>query len=141
MANIYNISADQNFLENLAKGILERFGDGAFGLADSLVLLPNRRSCLYLKEEFRKINSGKAVILPKIKAISDVDEEEITILSDDFDLQEGISKTERTILLSNLIKKHFGKDFSIAKAVNLSSELISFVDEMEREGEFFQYRY
>ena len=136
MPNVFNISADLPFLDELAKGVIERFDKGALSLSDVLILLPNRRSCQYLKEAFQNVPDKKTVIMPKIRPLSDVDEEELTILADEFEIPEAIKKTKRNILLASLAKEYFkkkGEDYSFAKALNLAGELINFIDEMERE--------
>ena len=44
-ADVATIPAGASFVDVLASGLIEEAGDDLFQLADTLVLLPNRRAC------------------------------------------------------------------------------------------------
>ena len=64
MANIFNIKSNLPFLDVLAKGILDRYGQDPLELSEILILLPNRRSCRNLAESFLRVSDGKSLLLP-----------------------------------------------------------------------------
>ncbi len=72
------------FLERLAATLLEdlslggRF-EGDFVLADATILLPTRRAVRALGDAFLRAGEGRALILPSIRALGDIDEEELVL--------------------------------------------------------------
>src|SRR5688500_13397302 len=81
-AKVFSIPVGLSFLGTLCDAILSgRFGSriapgdpGA--LARVTVLLPTRRAARALRQVFVARSAGRAVILPRIRTIGDVDEEE-----------------------------------------------------------------
>src|SRR5215469_2900042 len=69
---IFNIPSGIPFARSLCAGIVQRFDTGAFGLADTLVLVPTRRSARALRDSFAEFISG-AALLPRIVALADVE--------------------------------------------------------------------
>ena len=120
----WNIEAGRPFLNTLARWIIDE--QGVDNLARSLILLPNRRSCLALREAFLQETSGKPLLLPRIQPIGDVS---LAAL----DIPEPISQMRRRLLLTRLVHKE-NPSITLPQAAQLASQLANFMDEAVREG-------
>ena len=72
---VLTIAANRPFLDTLAAGLLAEAGDDPQKLGDYLILLPTRRACRALGEAFLRAGEGRALILPSVRPLGDVDEE------------------------------------------------------------------
>lgn len=117
-SRVFTVPPGRPFLDCLAQAILS--GDLAPGLsrddplalADITLLLPTRRATRALHDAFLKHAGTRAVILPRIRAIAD-GEDELTLLSglaglstlapDDADATPAISPLERRLVLTKLV--------------------------------------
>ena len=79
MGKIFNISSSNCFVDVLADKLLEDYKDNLLALADVLILLPNRRACRSLSEAFVRLKGMKPTILPQMKAIGDIKEDELVL--------------------------------------------------------------
>ncbi|MGB1076676.1 MAG: double-strand break repair protein AddB [Bdellovibrionales bacterium] len=134
---LYSIPAGVSFLDTLAKGLYERVGEDKDQLADMRVLLPTRRGCRGLREAFLRQTDGAPIILPRMQAIGDIDQDEISILTasnDCLEIKPAISHLHRTILLARLVGKVEGFTFSDEQAFGLADALGSFIDQIHTEG-------
>ena len=61
------------FVDALAAGLLAEVGEDLPALADVLVLLPTRRACRSLREAFVRQTEGRALLLPRIQPIGEVE--------------------------------------------------------------------
>ncbi|WND03933.1 double-strand break repair protein AddB [Temperatibacter marinus] len=142
--DIYTISPDLPFADTLAEGMIERFQTGhEFALSDCLILVPNRRAVRSVREAFIKVAGRKPILLPSIRAIGDVDEEEMEFLSSDiaFDIASippSIRAKERQSLLmvqvERWMKLNQRIDLAPAQSWRLAGELMRFMDQVETEG-------
>lgn len=74
MQGWYSIPAHRPFLEDLAAGLIAEYGADPDGLAEAVILLPNRRGARDLAEAFLKMaNRRSAVLLPRILALGDLE--------------------------------------------------------------------
>jgi len=74
MRGWYSIPAHRPFLEDLAAGLIADYGAEPDGLAEAIILLPNRRGARDLAEAFLKAAEGRsAVLLPRILALGDLE--------------------------------------------------------------------
>lgn len=135
--NLYNIPYACSPLDVIAGKFLEDYKDNPLNLCDVLFLMPNRRSCLSLKEAFLRENGLTPFLLPTIVPVQDVDEDEMFL----FDTQDvasslppTISSRERQFLLARLIaSKHSQYDIneiSFAQSLALASDLGNLMDEV-----------
>ena len=76
-SGLYSIAAHRPFLEDLAAQVLEGCDLNADPLALSrmTVLLPTRRACRALQETFLRLSEGRALVLPRMIPIGDIDED------------------------------------------------------------------
>ncbi len=133
------IPAHRPFLEDLAAGIwrtLSPLGPGA--LAEAIVLLPTRRAAHALGEAFLKAAGTRAVILPQIRALGDLDEGEPPFEPGDLtlDLPPAISPTRRRFELAGLVAAHdeaLGRRVDAAGALQLADALAQFLDACQIE--------
>lgn len=117
-ANIFSVPPGKPFLDCLADAILSgaiapgvAAGD-PLALADITLLLPTRRATRALQDAFLKRSGKRAVIMPRIRAIGD-GEDELTLLAglaglstlapDDAEAVPSISALERRLTLTRLV--------------------------------------
>ncbi len=137
MAEIYNISSSCCFVEALAQKLLNDCINNRQALADILILLPNRRACRSLADAFVRLKGMEPTLLPQMRAIGDVDEDEILLINpqiatDALNVPNAITSLERTLLLTKLIigrYQEFGlTSISLSQACELACELGSLLD-------------
>ena len=116
--NVFNIPASAPFLPVL----IDAFRDGRLvdsfpashdplELARATLYLPTRRACRMARDAFLAAFDGQAVILPRIVALGDLDEDEIIfaeaatgeLAANALSLPPAIGKLERKLLLTQLI--------------------------------------
>ena len=143
MNKIFNVGASNCFVEVLAAKLLNDYDRDELGLANVVVLLPNRRACRSLAEAFVREKGLTPTILPQMKALGDVNEEELMLsgfgaAESVVDLPPTIETTERMLLFTRLIEKRyeeFGLEkISLAQACSLAQELGSLIDNAEMYG-------
>ena len=111
---VYNIPAGTPFLPSLARAVLARgfpessgLPPGPFDLPRWTILLPTRRSVRELADVFARADGGIGRLLPRIRALGDVDEAEFAFVPppdvDDTDLPPAISPSGASFLLAGLI--------------------------------------
>ena len=135
-AKVFTIPAGAPFLPLLARGILKRHAGGgdALKLARTLILVPTRRAARALREALLAESGQAALLLPAIRPIGDIDDEELTLTADeDFALPPVIPPLQRQLLLTQLVLE---RDASVApgQAAKLAQALIRFLDECHTAG-------
>ena len=135
MGNIYNITANESFVDELASFFLKRFEKEPDKLSEVLFLLPNRRSCQNLKDAFIRQKGLQPTILPRIEPISEVEEEEVFLRGNPKILSQmrpQINNLERLFLFTRLIlqkpQEHGLKQISLSQAFALASNLANLMD-------------
>lgn len=145
--NILNIPGCFNFLKSVHEFIINRTND-KLSLSNFTILLPSRRSCNELKRIFLENSSNSAIILPNIRAIGDIDYDDLVLkqinkndLENFSDFSNNTSRIKYKILLiKELLKwakssnKNLFKDITIEQASNLALELEKFLNEVNRNG-------
>ncbi len=117
--HVYTVPPGRPFLHALATAILKGNLPIAGGrapqpldLPDITLLLPTRRAARAMQDAFLAAGGGRALMLPRIRPISEA-EEELTLLSGlagggtlgmaDLDLPPAISEIERRLVLTELV--------------------------------------
>ena len=73
----FTIPAHRPFTLDLARGLSEALAPlGPEGLSQAIVLTPTRRGARALAEAFLTVSGGRAVLLPQVRALGDLDEGE-----------------------------------------------------------------
>ena len=156
LARVFNIPTGTAFVDALASGLLQRAGGDPLRLAAMTVLLPNRRACRALQEAFLRQagldqagldisgqRGGRALLLPRLQPIGDVDEDDLAVLSgagDALDLPPAIDPLRRQLLLARLVmasRPRFQPDSEPLRwqdAVRLAADLGRLLDQVETEG-------
>lgn len=139
------------FLEALAGALVDDatlggvLSDTPEALADLTILLPTRRAVRSLTEAFLRAGGGKAILLPHIRPLGDVDEEELLLTSDPndgfsggLDLPPAVDSMDRQLRLARLVLVWGrGSDFgpkNAGQATSLAAELAHLIDSAETEG-------
>ena len=108
---LYTVPPHVSFVDALASGLLagrpiplDR-GD-PLALSRLTILLPTRRACRALRLAFLRAAPGQALLLPRIRPLGDIDEDEASIGDeDDGALPDAVSPLERRLLLAHLIQR------------------------------------
>ncbi len=131
MAGVSTIPAGVPFVDALAKGLLAEADGDALVLADMLVLLPNRRACRTLREAFLRVSRGRALALPAIQPIGDLDPDDLLIdTATELDLPPAIGGIRRRLLLTRLLAP---LGWTSDQAGRLAEDLASLLDELQTE--------
>ena len=143
MGKIFNVSSSNCFVEILAEKLLNDYQNNILELSKVLILLPNRRAQRSLSDAFVKLNGMTPTLLPQMRAIGDVSEDEIMLsgqnVQNEFvNLPEVIDPKERTMLFMRLIMSRY-KDFglekvSLSQACSLALELGGLIDTAQMYG-------
>ncbi len=142
MLKIYNVSSSDNFVETLAAKLLQEYSGNELELSEVLILLPNRRACRSLAEAFVRQKGMSPTLLPQMRAIGDVKEEELILSginsAEEFlNLPPTINDLERTMLFMRLIMsrhQEFGlKEIPPAQACYLAQELGNLIDNADMQ--------
>jgi len=143
MKGIYSIGIDRHFADELARAVLSEQGDDPLALADTLILVPTRRSVRALRDAFLRAASGKPTILPRMAPLGDVDEGEWlagdNVGPDGLDLPPAIDPAEREAVLAQMValfRDDRGETIAQtpAQALKLARELASLLDELAIDG-------
>ncbi len=111
--NIYTIAPDRPFLATLAQGLIALAGGDALALSRMTVLLPTRRAARALREAFLRLTAegsdpGAPLLLPRLRPIGDLDEDEIAMAAEDageasLAVPPAIPELRRRLLLAQLV--------------------------------------
>src|SRR5690606_33320686 len=111
--------------------------EGGFELTDATSLLPTRRGVRALGDALLRVAGGRALLLPSISALGDIDEEEL-VLDHVRDgaaapaLPPAMPAIARPLRLARLIAEEGGADK--VRALGLAADLGRFLDMVVTEG-------
>lgn len=141
---VYNIAAGRSFADALARGLWQRAGGDPMVLSTYTVLLPSRRGCRTLRDAFLRLTDGRAVMLPHMRAIGDVDADELALtLAIEADAEAAItippamSALRRQILLAKKIMK-MDAEKTFDQAAALAVPLGRLLDQVQTEDIGFE---
>ncbi|MEZ5935045.1 MAG: double-strand break repair protein AddB [Alphaproteobacteria bacterium] len=134
MARVSTIPAGVPFVDALAAGLLAEAGGDALALVDMLVLLPNRRACRSLRDAFWRAGNGKAMALPSIQPVGDLDADDLLLDPEvELDLPPAIGGLRRKLLLTRLLLRAERLDLTVDQAGQLAEDLAGLLDELQTE--------
>ncbi|MBM3557971.1 MAG: double-strand break repair protein AddB, partial [Alphaproteobacteria bacterium] len=137
-ARVVTIPANRSFVDVLAAGLLAKTEGDPGALAAHTILLPTRRAVRNLREAFLRASGGQPLLLPRMRPIGDVDEEELILEEEGIglDLPPAIDPLRRQVMLARMI---LAKDTAeggtrdAAQAVALAGALAEFLDRAQAE--------
>jgi ATP-dependent helicase/nuclease subunit B len=155
---IHTIPGDCSFADVLADGLWRRADRDPVRLGQGIVLVPHRRAVRVLADAFLRLGRGRAMLLPEIRAVGDVDEDE-PFGDGAFALEAetgagcppAISELRRQLLLTRLVMRYLSSTSASAatppqaarettspdQAARLARELARLLDQMQTEGVAF----
>ncbi len=133
LRGIYSIPRGVPFLSALAQGLLAA-APNPMALAAVRVLLPNRRSVRSLREAFLAETNGRAMLLPRMVALGDVDADAdlhiATLLAPGaMDIPPPVSATERLVQLSRFVQAR-DTNITAAQALAMARNLGTLLNEL-----------
>ncbi|MZR29724.1 double-strand break repair protein AddB [Sneathiella litorea] len=140
---ILNIPPEYAFVDVLAKELLRRHGATSQSLGEITILTTTRRAARALQSAFLRETEGRPLMLPRMRPIGDVEEDELLLESDIgiggvgeklLSLPPAIDPLRRQLLLSRLIQARNDSAGSIAEAAGLATALARFLDQIQTEG-------
>lgn len=141
MDKIYTIPAGIPFAKALASTLLEECRNAPEILADITILLPTRRACRVLREGFLQCNDGAPLLLPRMQALGDIDEEELSLslvqeqgIDAFLNLPSALPALRRQIMLARLIAARADITYRFDQALALAKALGHFMDQVYTEG-------
>jgi len=135
---IFTIPSGIAFARALAAGVVAQAGGDPLSLSDALVLVPTRRAARALRDAFAEAMGG-AVLLPRIRPLGDVDEEDelFDSAAEVFDSVPPVAPLRRRLLLAALVQRWNqtkGAHLPFAQALSYAGELARFLDETVTQG-------
>jgi len=138
--NIYNTPAGQPFAKTLAETLLQETRGQEEDLGRTLILLPTRRAGHVLREAFLNLNENKALLLPRMQPIGDIDEEELSLSiagktgsTKALNLPPALAPMQREMMLSTLIRKAYSEQ-SQEQILKLARTLGHLMDQIYTEN-------
>ncbi|MFA7429605.1 MAG: double-strand break repair protein AddB [Rhodospirillaceae bacterium] len=145
---VHTIAPRLPFADVLAAGLLAEAGGDPLALAGITVLLPSQRARRTLREAFLRRSGGAPLLLPRMAAIGDLDEDEVLFaqaagggLPEAADIPPAIPPLRRRLLLTRLIlamPDASGKPRTPDQAARLAAELARLLDQVQTEGLGFE---
>ena len=135
----FTIPAHRPFVEDLAAGLISALAPlGPEALSDAVVLTPTRRAARGLAEAFVTVGGGRAVLLPQIRALGDLDEGEPPFEPGELalDLPPAISPWRRRFELARIVADNahlLERSLDTVSALELADALAAFLDSLEIE--------
>jgi ATP-dependent helicase/nuclease subunit B len=136
---LFEIPAEFPFLEGLAQGVLADLrGAPPEALARATILLPTRRSARGLRDAFLRAAGGRALLLPRMRALAglsteDADELALPAL---LDLPPAVTALTRQAVLTGMVQRlppRHGGPTTTEQAWGLAGELATLFDEIALE--------
>lgn len=150
-SHICCIPTGVSFVDALAFGLMRETASDPLSLSAISILLPNRRACRAVQEAFLRLGAsgGRALMLPRLMPLGDLDESELGLqgIALDLSLGEGLGDElppempgmRRHLLLAQLVQAAAaatlpgGGDMSFDQAARLAGELARLLDQVETE--------
>jgi ATP-dependent helicase/nuclease subunit B len=130
--NVMTIHAGVDFIRALSDGLLQRMKDNPFHLSDYHIYLPTRRACTLLRNQCLNALNNRAVLLPTMCPLGDVDDTEFYFTDADInpDIPPALSPLRRKILLTRLIRAR-DESMPYDQATQLATALAQLLDEVQ----------
>lgn len=142
--NIYTIAAGYDFFAHVIKFSWDLAQQSQEKLGQQLILVPSRRAAKSLQESYLDAFDGKPILAPTIRALGDLDADDLFLygVGQDLsaalvDLPATIDPMKRLFVLADCIIEDLKPTPTYDQALGLASVLSRFLDEMITEGARF----
>ncbi len=142
--NIYTIAAGHDFFAHVIKFSWDLAQKSQEKLGQQLILVPSRRAAKSLQEAYLNAFDGIPILAPTIRALGDLDADDVFLygvgqdLSQEIiDLPATIDPMKRLFVLADFIIEDLKPTPTYDQALGLASVLAKFLDEMITEGAKF----
>ena len=136
---LYSTPVHRAFADALVAGLIDRYADGALGLAEGLILLPSNRARSAMQAAFVRAG-GAGLLMPRLAVIGDADLDESVALAldaiDDDPIPPAIEPLRRRLLLAELIERYTPEGEAViagAAAFQLADGLARVIDQLHYE--------
>ncbi len=143
MRRVFTVPPGVAFADALAQGLLRESGD-PLKLSEITILLPHRRAVRALSDAFLRASGGRAMLLPALRPIGDVDEDDAALMSgdavaslEDAALPPAIAPARRLMLLARLIMARPDMPVTADQALRLAGSLARLLDQAHTERRSF----
>jgi ATP-dependent helicase/nuclease subunit B len=133
----HTIPPELPFLDTLVAGILPRAAADPLALTRTTILLPTRRATRSLTEAFLRASAGRALLLPRLVPVGDLDAEEPAIAdaAGAIEIPPALPPLRRLLLLARLVstwrRSGEGAPLTPGQAVPLARALADFLDAVQ----------
>ncbi len=140
--NLFYIPPGAPFADMIARQLLRETAEQPVILSDTLLLVPNRRSCKVMRDAFLRQTEGRVTLLPTIRPLGEADEDELAMFGKAdqdvvLNLPPAIPDLQRKLLLTRLIMSradYKGEKPTADQAARLAGELARFLDQVQTEN-------
>jgi ATP-dependent helicase/nuclease subunit B len=141
---VFNIPAGVSFFDCLAQGIIQHYNNQPELFSKITIFLPSKQNIKTLKESFFKINHGKILLLPKIRSLGDMLDNEMSLLPDIetspyaiLSQKKVINYKSRHLALTRFILETFkstkNANISYQEGFSLAATLLELLDSLQLE--------
>ena len=114
-------------------------GVDPLALSRVTILLPTRRSIAALRAAFLRLSQGRAMLLPRLRPLGDVDEDELDLTAGadgatTLDIPPAIPSLTRRLLLARLVAARPDLDGNVVLATRMAEALAELLDAAATEG-------
>ena len=134
-AHLFTIPAHRGFADALVAGLRADHPD-PLTLARGTILLPSNRATRAVRDAFVRASDG-GLLLPRLVAIGDADEESVSAaldpLGDDEPVPPAVAPLERRLILARLVAEEAartGRRIESAEAVRMAGDLARTLDQL-----------
>ncbi len=136
MRGLFTIPAGTPFLDALASALLAAHGGDPATMSSVRLFLPTRRACQAMADAFLRVSDGRALLLPRLEPLGDIDPEDwhepSSAAAAAADLPPAISQTRRQLVLAQLVLKR--GDTTPDQALKLAEALGQWLDQVQIHG-------
>jgi ATP-dependent helicase/nuclease subunit B len=142
---VFTIPLHLPFLDTLVAGLRAEIGDDPLALSRVTIFLPTRRACRALREAFLRASAGHPLLLPRMRPLGDLDDDELALAPADsaseaggVDIPPALPELRRRLLLTRLVlewgRRRGSAPLLPGQAAALARELARFLDDVHGEG-------
>ena len=138
---VFTVPAGRPFVDELARGLLDRYGAAPLDLSRVTVLVPTRRAARALADAMLRQSGGRPVLLPAMRPIGDVDADTLGLVEGGLGIAPGVAElppaigeTRRLLWLARLVRAFpidGDRPPEPAQAARLAGELARLIDRVQ----------